>query len=347
MKNYSRPIAVLILSIIIIVALIRLGNIDISLNTIMRVNWRWYSLAFIFFYLSILGRGLRWQRILNTMGWPIKWVYATTLLTAGLFGSAIFPARAGDIGRVALLKQDYKVPLAQGLASIATERALDIFAILTLASMGAMVAMRGRAPVYVLELLGITTFLFVVGLLGLFTMPKLETWLREMTFLRENLPLPEIFWSIYEILIDFGFSLIHGVRSLGKNPFSLTAAIIESLLIWLYDVLIIHCVLLAVGVPPAFSVSMFTAMVSDLAIAIPLTPAGLGQFEAVFIGLLTLFNISAKKATLAALLLRFAILWTFIPIGGLITYAFGFSRIANSSSPPTHESLPEEPLEIR
>ncbi len=345
MKKYNHLLVILLLSVVTIFVLIRLGNINISLETLVRVNWRWYSLVFLFFYLSILSRGLRWQRILNTMGWPIGRVYATTLLTAGLFGSAIFPARAGDVGRVAMLKKDFQVPLAQGIASITTERALDVFAILTLASMGAMLALQGRLPIKVLELLGITTFLFVVGLIGLLTMPRLEIWLREPTFLRDHLPLPPIFWSLYEIVVDFGFALIHGVSALGKNPFALTAAIIESFLIWLYDALIIYCVLQTVGLHPPFGVSLFTAMISDLAIAIPFTPAGLGQFEVVLIGLLALFHISANDGSLAALLLRFAILWTFIPISGLITYLFGFSHIFTpSNSHPIEETEQTLPI---
>ncbi len=327
MKKYSRLIALTLLSLLTVFAFLKLGNIDISWNILTRLNWGWLGLVFVTFYTSHIVRGTRWQRILNTMGWPVKYLYAQTLLISGLFVSAILPARLGDVGRIVMLRQDHKVPVAQGLASIATERALDVFSILTLAAIGAIWAVQGRVPDEVRQLMMGATLLFIIGLGALLTIPSIEQWLRNLIWLKKSLP--ESLWGFYQKVLDFGFSLIHGVRALVKNPLTLTLTIIESLFIWLCDSLMIYFVLISIGVPTPLSVTLFAGMVSDLAAAVPLTPGALGQFDAALVGMLTLFGLSLADASLAILLVRFVGFWTFVPVSGLITYAFGFSKILN------------------
>ncbi len=327
MKKYNRLFIILALSILTIFALLRLGNIDISAETLGRVHWSWFWLVFAIFYASILARGWRWRRILRTMGWPVNFVYAQTLLMAGLFISAILPARAGDIGRVAMLKRDYNIPVSQGIASIATERALDVFSILILAIIGAIWALQGRIPPDILKLMIGAAILFVIGLIGLLAVPSFETWLRQPGRLQAMVPAS--IWALYQKILDFGFSLIHGVRALGRNPVALTLAIIESLFIWLCDALLIHFILISIGAPISLAANLFVGMISDLAAAVPLVPGALVQFDAVLVGTLALFGVTTAASSLTTLLLRFVNFWTHMLVSGLITYLFGFSRALN------------------
>lgn len=325
MKKYRRLWLIIILSALTIFALLRLGDIDINLDTLSRVQPGWYLLVGVSYYASIVARGWRWQRILKTMGWQVGFWYSSGLLTAGLFASAILPARAGDIGRVTFLKQDHQIPLSQGIASIAGERALDVFAILTMAIGGAWLALPGHLPAEMLQLMAGAGLLFMVGLVGLLVIPGIEHWLREFALL--NKMLPATARSIYCKILDFGFSLIHGVRAIGQNPVTLGGIVAQSFFIWLWDALMVYFSLASLGIWQPFSASLFSAMISDLATAIPLTPGSLGQFDAALISLLTLFGLSLADSTLATLLLRLVQLWTFIPVSGLITYIFGFSRV--------------------
>lgn len=324
MKKYVRVLIILLLSLLLIFALLRLGNVDVSLDTLARVSWGWLLAAFAVFYTSLAARGMRWRRILNTMGWPVSFVYAQTLLIAGLFISAILPARLGDVGRIVMLKQDHKIPVAQGIASITTERALDVFSILILAALGSIWAVQGRVPAEVSQLLMGTTILFVAGLVGLLVIPGIEHWLRELNWLRAIVP--DNVWRLYQKVLDFGFSLIHGVRALGKKPLVLTLTVVESLCIWLADTLILYFAFISIGVQIPFSVSVFSMMISDLVAAIPLTPAALGQFDAAMAGSLSLFGLTLADISLAIILIRFVSFWTFVPVSGLITYIFGFSH---------------------
>ena len=103
----------------------------------------------------------------------------------------------------------------------------------------------------------------------------------------------------------------------------------------------VYFILLSLGIIKPFSVSLFTAMIGDLATAVPLTPGALGQFDAVLMGLLTLFGISTADAGLTVLLLRVVQLWTFIPVSGLVTYIFGFARALNLGQ--IESTAPDQP----
>jgi uncharacterized protein (TIRG00374 family) len=262
------------------------------------------------------------------------------LLIAGLFISSILPARAGDIGRIAMLKQDYQIPVSQGLASLATERALDVFAVLTLAIVGAIWSLQGRVPPQVMQLMIGSGVLFTFGLVGLLIIPNVEGWLRQPGWAWRVVP--AAIRPFYQKAVDFGFAMIHGLRDLGQKPLALAAIVAESFGIWLFDALIVHLVLFSLGHRVSFSISLFSAMIGVLATIFPLMPGALGQFEAAVISLLTLLGIPAADSSLTVLLVRFISLWSFIPVSGLITYLFGFSHALslNSKNLDASESIP-------
>lgn len=325
--KFKRLWIILALSLIMIIALFRLGNIELSWATLQRVNWGWYALVVVSYYTSVIARGWRWQTILRVMNWPVGFVYANTLLVAGLFLNAILPARTGDIARVVMLKQDHRIPVAHSLASITSERALDVFSLLVLALIGGWLALPGQIPAEVLQFLGVMTVLLVLGVVGLLVIPGVEHWLREWPLLKRLLPAR--LWAIYHKVLDFGFALINGIRVLANRPLALGLIIAQSFVVWIWDGLMVYFILLSLGIFQPFSVSLFGAMVGALATAVPLTPGALGQFDAVLMGLLALFDISTADASLTVLLLRLVQLWTFIPVAGAITYIFGFARALN------------------
>jgi hypothetical protein len=224
-----------------------------------------------------------------------------------------------------MLRQDYAIPVSKGLASIASERALDVVAILVMALAAGWLALAGRLPAEVLGLLAGVTFFLILAATGLLVVPGLEHRLRNWQLLKKILP--NRLWTIYQQVLNFGFSLIDGVRLLGRRPVVLLVILAQSFFIWIWDGIVLYFILLSLGIAEPFNVSLFTAMVSALVTAVPLTPGALGQYDATLISMLALFGISVANASLAILLLRLVQLWTFIPVSGIITYIFGFSRV--------------------
>ncbi len=327
MKHLSRVFIILTLGLLTILLLLKLGDIDISLVTLQRINPAFLLAAVAIHYSGFAMRGWRWQKLLTGMGHKLTYTYTTSLLVAGWFVSALLPARLGDVARATLLRHDHQVPLARGFASIATERALDILAILFLALVAAAWALAGRTPPWVWQALGGGTAFFAIALGALFVAPQLETRLLHL-----------LSWNLYQKAIHFGFNLLHSIRQLRKHPSLLLVVVGQSIYIWLCDVFLMYFVFLAIGIVAPVSIAAFTSMAVDLAAAVPIIPGGLGQVEGTALGVLHLFQIGVQQSSLMILLTRFISYWTFIIVSGAVAYFFGFSQVINiQRAPPPND----------
>ena len=318
MKRLTRPLIIIALGLLTLLLLLKLGNIDISMNTLRRINPAYLAAAVVIHYSGFAMRGWRWQKLLKGSGHSVGYGYTVTLLLAGWFVSALIPARLGDVARAWMLRRDHNVPMAQGLGSIAAERAFDILSILMLAAAAAAFALTGRTPPWVWRTIGGGTLLLGILIAILLLSPQLEDF-----FIR-LLP-----WSLYKKTVHFGFELLNSIRQVGKSPELLLLLTAQSLYIWLCDIFLMALVFCSIGASVPFSVSAFTAMAVDLAAAVPIIPGALGQVEGTALGLLSLFQIPAAQSSLMVLLNRFISFWTFILVSGAVTYLFGFSQALN------------------
>jgi uncharacterized membrane protein YbhN (UPF0104 family) len=318
MNKLKRPLIIVILGLLTVLLLVRLARIDISLETLRRLNLNYLLLATVIHYSGFLVRGLRWQALLAGLGHRLSYRYTTALLLAGWFVSALLPARLGDVARAAMLRRDHQISLAAGFASIATERAFDIVAILVLAVLAAGWALPGRVPVWVWQVIGGGAGLLMVAFFMLLLVPRLEG------------PLRRLFpWTLYQRAVGFGFELLGRIRQLGQRPILLLIVIAESLYIWLCDVGLMYFIFLSIGAQVVPGMVAFTSMMVDLAAAVPIIPGAVGQFEGAAIGVLSLFAMPVEQSSFMVLLNRFISFWTFIVVSGIITYWFGFAQLLN------------------
>ncbi|MFQ5576239.1 MAG: YbhN family protein [Anaerolineae bacterium] len=318
MKRLSRLLVLLILGLLTLLLLLKLGDIDISVATLRRIDPVYLIIAIAVHYSGFAVRGWRWQKLLAGLNHRLSFTYTTALLMSGWFVSALIPARLGDVARATMLRRDHSVPLARGFASIAAERALDILAILSLAAVASVWALAGRTPGWMWQTIAGGATLFGAALVLLLAAPKLE--LRLLTLLP---------WTMYRRVMQFGFDLLDSIRQLGRRPGVLALVAGQSVYIWLCDVFLMYFVFLSIGSATGLSISAFTSMAVDLAAAVPVIPGALGQVEGTAVGVLALFNIDPRQSSLMILLNRFISFWTFIIASGVVTYLFGFSQALN------------------
>lgn len=317
--NRTRLVLIAGLGLLTVLLLVRLGDIDVSPDTLRRIQPGYLLAAILVHYSGFVVRGDRWRRLLAAMGHRVSFGYAFSLLLAGWFISALVPARAGDLARAGLLRREHQVPVALGLGSVAAERAFDALALVLLALGAGVWALTGRTLGWIWQTAAATAGLFVIAIAFLAAIPRAEGWLAGL-----------LNWPFYHKALRFGFDLLRGVRDLSRHPAVLLVVAGQSFYIWLCDVFLAYLLLHGLGTSVPLAVAAFTAMGADLAVTVPITPGAVGQFEAAFVGLLAVFAVPASQAGLAVLFNRFISFWTFIIFSGLVTYLAGFRRMLSA-----------------
>lgn len=315
-------VAILVgMAVLTLALLIGLGGGRAALIAVQTADPRLLAAAALIHYSGFAVRGHRWQLLLRSAGYRLRYGYTTALLLAGWFVSALLPARAGDLLRIGVLRlppEDARsnrpvVPVADSLGTIVLERALDILAILALGALFGFLVLRTRLPSWVLN-----TYLVAGGLLALFggmllAAPALLDLLRRVT--------PNPLW---QRILAFVAQVVTSLRSLGRRPGTTLIAVGESLYIWLCDALLLWLVMAALGDWTPFGAAAFIALTVDIIAAVPLTPGGIGQIESAYAGLLTLLALSSVSIAAVVLTVRLISYWSFLLVTGVVTFAAGF-----------------------
>ena len=308
------------LGVLTVVFLITLGGGQDALAALLTVDLRWIAVGIAIHYSGFVVRGVRWQQLLRALGHRLSWRYAMTLLLSGWFVSALLPARAGDLLRIAILgvpnPKHAAVPVADSLGSIVLERALDLVALVVLGAGFGFALLRTTMPGWVVAAYGVTILLLGVAAVALLLAPALLHWLRR--------------WSaqpLWQRAIALAGQLVQSLQTVGRSPLIALQVIGQSLYIWLCDALLMWTVLKAMGVDAPLASITFVALTVDIFAAIPLTPGGIGQIEAVNMALLALLPLPSFNLSAAVLLNRAISYWSFLLFSGIVTFAAGIGQM--------------------
>ena len=335
-----RLVLIGLLGVVTIAVLVVLAGGKAALDAVVKANWAILGLAVLVHYSSFALRGHRWQRLLGALGYPLPYLYTTGLLLAGWFASALLPARAGDWLRVGVLRLDTErhqpVPVPSSLSSIVLERVLDILAILVLGAAFGFLLMRDQLPTWLLAsyLVGISLLLLFGAVLVL--APPLLNWLRKLWQHR--------YW---QLAIDFVAHFVEGLRTLFRQPPTAILVIVESIIIWLCDALVLWLVVLSLAAPLSLPAAAFVALTVDVLAAVPLTPGGIGQIEAAYAGLLALLALPALNVGAIVLVVRFITYWSFLVFSGLVALAAGFGSLMPNALATRAEGVAAQPSPVQ
>jgi hypothetical protein len=95
------------------------------------IDYQWIVPTIGLVILTFILRTMRWQIILKGAGNITFW-QAFHPLMIGFMMNCTLPGRIGEIARPVLLKKQQKIPLTTGLATVATERLIDVLFLLLL-----------------------------------------------------------------------------------------------------------------------------------------------------------------------------------------------------------------------
>lgn len=325
LRPTPRRIAILVgMGLLTVLLLLTFSGGSEALASFAEVDWQPLALALLIHYSGFAVRGHRWQQLLHLMGHRLRYLPVLALTLAGWFVSALVPARAGDVLRVAVLRSGSKdappVPVADGLGSIVLERVLDMAAILLLGAFFGFFVLRGAMPPWVLATYAAALVALLLFVVALIVAPPFMGWLQRLSTNR---------W--WQMALDFVVRFVASLRALRQQPARALLAGAESLYIWLCDALLLWLVLRAMHQPLAFGWAAFVALTVDVVAAVPLTPGGIGQIEVANTALLALAGIPAATAAGAVLLVRAISYWTFLIFSGIVTGAAGINALAKEA----------------
>jgi uncharacterized membrane protein YbhN (UPF0104 family) len=277
-----RRVSILILSCVVagaILAYMLLGIWDRLLETLARADPRYLALSIVICGTGWWMRGWRYRYILETLEVKVSLAFSTACILVSQTANLAVPARLGDLIRIFILRHERETPYETGLSSLVVERVFDVMmvAVLGLLSLPFVLG----APPWIYPLVVLPILLSGIFFLALMMAGKLTARHRVFAFL---------------------LRMMEGMRRASLSVRSVAVLGISSILIWMMDVLACAAVVLAFGQEVPFPVIVLAIVVGNLVKAIPLTPGGIGTYEAAVAVTLLLAGMGQEAATLIAIL---------------------------------------------
>lgn len=222
-------------------------------------------------------RGARYRSILKSLEIRAGLGFSTACILISQTANLIIPARLGDLVRIFILKHENLSGYPTGISSLVIERFFDILtvAILGLVALPFVLGVPPWVyPVIVLPLGICGAFVILLLALG-----KVQA---ENRFLA------------------IAFSMIHEMRTASLTPGSILGLSGLSVAIWATDVLTTLSVAAMFQARISLAVVLLAVVVGNLFKAVPLTPGGIGTYEAAVAVILVLSGTGQATATLIA-----------------------------------------------
>ena len=270
-----------------------------------------FVVAFAFGLGHILLSALRWQILLYVLGSPrVPLRMLVRFYLVGSFFNNLAPANlGGDISRTNALFQR-GTNTAHAVSSVVAERMLNLFG-LGLLGLWALVAQ----PIPLVLPVDATILQIGIMMAAILLVVILSIG---------------YYWRMRLQLVGSQFLAILSIAK--QHLWGLAGAIVLTMLLHIFNMLITTSTLLAVSLDPPLDAQLAIYAVAGLAIALPVSVQGVGIREGAYVGLLGILGIP-KEPILAALALNYAILLLISTIGVILFWL----------SPPKADSQTDKP----
>ncbi|WP_336024874.1 flippase-like domain-containing protein [Halobellus salinisoli] len=307
--SVARIVGAAALGVFILVALFSLSGFEGVFEEITNANVGWLAVGGAAYLASFTFRTWRYRVLLRAADSLASRGGVFRSILVGWFVNFILPARAGDAARALALKSTEDVPISTGGGLVVVERAFDMFVL-------------GSAMVFVSLLFvdvpragylsGAAFAIAAVLILGLVVLAYAGDSLVDR--FSDRIP------RLAEGLLN----LRQMLRKLATNPFALVLSGMLSIPVWILEASTIYFSARAVGLDLTAVITVTTAVGAFVAQAVPLTPAGIGTYEATITAILSLFGVQASTATSLGLVDHFVRVALIYVVGAISLVHVGF-----------------------
>ena len=324
MKRWQFWVGLVISAVFLYVSLngMKLSEVWRALQT---AQYAWILPGVAVYFVGVWVRAWRWHYLLR----PLKKIPTSTMfpiVTIGYMGNNIYPARAGEVLRAAVLKQREGVPISASLATVVIERIFDgvvmlAFVFINLPELARLASGAVKIGGFGIEVIAIVGTVVFVGALLVFLAAAMFPKVTERfvdVFIR-LLPV-----RFREKTRDLVMRFLTGLESL-RSPQEALMIFFTTVIIWLLETAKYWFVMHAFWNNPAdfAQVSFFALMlmngIVNLATTLPSAPGYVGTFDAPGIAVLVAYGVPPEVAAGYTLVLH-AALW--FPITALGAYYY-------------------------
>ncbi len=288
--------------------------------TLKSAQYVWLIPGVVVYFLAVLARAWRWHYMLR----PLKKISTLSMfpiVAIGYMGNNIYPARAGEVLRAAVLKQREGVPISASLATVIVERIFDAvvmlgFVFVNLGELSRLTGSAGFVGNINIRDLALWGSLIFIGALVVFllaamfhrTTEKIVFWM-----IRKLLPV-----RLQEKVSAVALRFLSGLESL-RSPQEALMIFVTSVVIWLLETGKYWFVMHAFPFEVSFFALMLMNGIVNLTTTLPSAPGYVGTFDAPGIALLVAYGVSQAVAAGYTLVLH-AALWFPITLLGAYYY---------------------------
>jgi uncharacterized protein (TIRG00374 family) len=285
---------------------------------VQNANYWWLFPGVAVYFLAVWARAWRWHYLLR----PLKAISTRKMfpiVAIGYMGNNIYPARAGEILRAAVLKRKEGVPISASLATIIVERIFDgvvmlAFIFVNLNELARLTGGAGIVSGMSIEQIAFWGSLVFFSALVIFLLAAM------FPKATENL----LNWFVAHLVparfrrpvLDVSLRFLEGLESL-RSPLEILMVFLTSIVIWLLETGKYWFVMQAFDFQVSFFALMLMNGVVNLATTIPSAPGYLGTFDAPGIAVLEAYGVPHALASSYTFVLHIA-LW--LPITALGAY---------------------------
>ncbi len=269
-------------------------------------NYWWLIPALAALVLTVCLKAVRWRYLFAKETRPALGPIIKSLLV-GYFFNSVLPARAGEAARVIALNQYADTPPAEGVGTVAVERAYDVLVLLLL-----LFASTPWLP-HVTWLHNAALLAVGVAAALVLVVVVLAIWgARPVHFvLKPFRRLPVVSAEGIEHIAD---TLVQGLAGL-RRPRLIVAAFLWTAAGWLALALSTWFVLIGFHLHLSFGAALLLVIATNLAMVLPSSPSAVGVFEAAALVALSAYGVSASEGLSAALVVHMLNFLPFVAVG--------------------------------
>lgn len=283
-------------------------------------QYGWLLPGVAVYFVGVWVRAWRWHYMLR----PLKKIPTRKMfpiVAIGYMGNNIYPARAGELLRAAVLKQREGVPISASLATVIVERIFDgvvmlAFVFLNLPELARLTQNSGVVGTMNIRDVAIIGAVIFIGALAVFLLAAMFPRVTEriVNWLCDHL-IPA---KIREKVRGFSLRFLTGLESL-RSPADALMIFLTTVIIWLLETGKYWFVMHAFPFEVSFFALMLMNGIVNLTTTLPSAPGYVGTFDAPGIALLQAYSVPQAMAAGYTLVLH-AALWFPITLLGAYYY---------------------------